>query len=153
MSLPHTPFPSHFPQQFSQSFSSFPKGACLQSNHQHLTKMTWGMLFEDPFFSPPCNFKIFLHLYHFPLSQMLRKLPHRVLLAVLSITTVLLITSWSSHCGAVAQVAVEAQVRSLAQHSGLKDLALPRLQCKSQLQLRFSPWLGNLYMPWVWPLK
>ena len=33
----------------------------------------------------------------------------------------------------MAQVNVEAQVESLAQHSGLKALALP------QLQLRFNP--------------
>ena len=37
--------------------------------------------------------------------------------------------------------------------SGLKDLALPELQCRSQLQLGFSTWPGNFHMLWVQPLK
>ena len=42
---------------------------------------------------------------------------------------------------AEAQVTADAQLPSLAQHCGLKDLALP------QLLLRFSPWLGKFHMP------
>ena len=59
-----------------------------------------------------------------------------------------------AHCiknlTAVSQVAAEAQVRFLALHSGLKDLVLPRLQCRSQLWLGFSPWPGNFHMLRVW---
>ena len=68
--------------------------------------------------------------------------------------------SRSSHCGKVgyksdcrAQVTVEALVRSLAQNSGLKDLALLQLQHMSQLWLRFSPWSENVHMLQVQPLK
>ena len=32
-------------------------------------------------------------------------------------------------------------------------LALPQLQCRSQLLFRFNSWPGNFHMPWVWPLK
>ena len=28
-----------------------------------------------------------------------------------------------------------------------------QLLCRLQLQLRFSPWLGNFHMPWVWQKK
>ena len=42
---------------------------------------------------------------------------------------------------AVAWVAAEVGVLSLAQHHDLKDLAL------LQLQLRFNPWPGNFHMP------
>ena len=35
----------------------------------------------------------------------------------------------------------------------VKDLALPQLRCKSQMRLRFSPWPGNVHMPWVGPKK
>ena len=38
-----------------------------------------------------------------------------------------------------AQVAAEVRVLFLAQCSGLKDLALPQLQCRSQLALGFNP--------------
>ena len=41
---------------------------------------------------------------------------------------------WVKNPAAVAQVTVEVQVQSPAQHSGLKDLMLP------QLRLGFSPW-------------
>ena len=41
-----------------------------------------------------------------------------------------------------AQAAAEVQVQSPAQRSGLKDLALPQLRCRSTLWLGFSPWLG-----------
>ena len=54
---------------------------------------------------------------------------------------------------AAAGVAVEVRVHSPAQHSGLKDPALPQLQRGSQLWLRFDPWPGNFPMPWVWPFK
>ena len=47
---------------------------------------------------------------------------------------------WIKNPPAVAQVAGEAQVLSLTQW--VKDLALPQLWRRSQLQLRFSPWLG-----------
>ena len=35
------------------------------------------------------------------------------------------------------------QVQSQARHSGLKDLVLPELWCKLQLQLESDPWPGN----------
>ena len=54
---------------------------------------------------------------------------------------------------AMAQVAVEAQVQSLARCSGLKDLTLPQLWCWSQLWLRFSLWPGNFHMPRAQPKK
>ena len=41
----------------------------------------------------------------------------------------------------------------MAQHSGLKGLALLQLCCRLQLHLRFNPWPGNFQMPWVQPLK
>ena len=37
--------------------------------------------------------------------------------------------------------------------SGLKDPVLPHLWHRSQLWLRFSPWLGNFHKPPVQPLK
>ena len=52
---------------------------------------------------------------------------------------------------ASALVAVAVWVRSLAQCSELKYLALLQLQCRLQLWLRFSPCPGNFHMPWVWP--
>ena len=55
---------------------------------------------------------------------------------------------WVKNLIAVAQVAAEVQVRSLAQHSELKDLALLQLQYRSQLRLRFNPWPRNFHMPW-----
>ena len=54
---------------------------------------------------------------------------------------------WVENLTAAAQVTAEAQTQSLAWHSGLKDLALPRLQ------LIFHPWPWNFHMPWVQPLK
>ena len=42
---------------------------------------------------------------------------------------------------ALALVAVEAQVQSPAQYSGLKDTALLQLWGRLQPWLRFSPWL------------
>ena len=40
------------------------------------------------------------------------------------------VAQWIKNLTAAAQVAVEAQVTSLAQCSGLKDLALPQLKCR-----------------------
>ena len=48
---------------------------------------------------------------------------------------------------ASAQVPAEVQVRSPAQGSGLKDMAL------LQLQLRFDSWPRNGHMPQVQPFK
>ena len=48
---------------------------------------------------------------------------------------------------AVAWVAVEAWVRSPAQYSGLRDVAL------LQLWLSFNRWPGNSHILWVQPLK
>ena len=61
-------------------------------------------------------------------------------------------TQWVKNLTAVAQVDVDAWVRSLAWSNGLKDLVLQQLlhlQCRWQLQLRFSPWPGNFHMPWA----
>ena len=54
---------------------------------------------------------------------------------------------WVKSPTAVARVAVEAQVRSPAWYSQLKEAALP------QLQLGFNPWLGNVHVPQVRPRK
>ena len=54
---------------------------------------------------------------------------------------------WAKNLTAVAGVAVEVRVPSLAQLSGLKDLAL------LQLWLSFNPWPGNFHVSWVWPLR
>ena len=57
----------------------------------------------------------------------------------------------SPHCGAgenpnaVAWVAEEVQVQSMAQHSRLQDLVLLQLQRRSQLWLGFR----NFYMSWL----
>ena len=66
----------------------------------------------------------------------------------------------SSHCSnavknltAAAWVAVEAQVRPPAQHSGLKDPALLHLWHRSQMWLRFSSWPRNFCLLQVRPLK
>ena len=61
-----------------------------------------------------------------------------------SIDRVPAVEQWVKNLTAAAQVPVEAQVRSLARHSGLKDLALPELW---QLQLGFNPWPRNFHMP------
>ena len=60
---------------------------------------------------------------------------------------------WVNSSTAAAPVTVEVQVQSLATQSGLKDLMLPQLWCRSQLWLRFNPWSGNFHMPRVWPWK
>ena len=54
-------------------------------------------------------------------------------------------TQWVKNLTAVAGFAVEVRAGSLAQGSGLKDLALP------QLWLGFNPWPGNFHMPQVQP--
>ena len=61
------------------------------------------------------------------------------------------VVQWVKNPTAADQVAVEAWVPSPAQHSRLKDLALPKLLRKLQLQLSFSPWPGNFHMPRVQP--
>ena len=55
---------------------------------------------------------------------------------------------WVKNLIAVAQVAMEAQVQSLAPHCGLKDPTLMQLQLKSQLWLRFNPCPKNFHMLW-----
>ena len=54
------------------------------------------------------------------------------------------VACWVKNLPAVAPVTVEAQVSSLARLSGLKDPALPRLWCRSQLWLGFNPWAQEL---------
>ena len=63
------------------------------------------------------------------------------------------VAKWVKNLTAGLQFTVEVRVQSLAQDSGLKDLLLPQLQCKSQLWLRFHLWLGNFHILWVQPLK
>ena len=66
---------------------------------------------------------------------------------------------WVMNPTAVAWVTAEVRVRSLAWHSGLKDLALSQLQCRLKLWLRFNPWprlqLWLRFNPWprVQPFK
>ena len=60
---------------------------------------------------------------------------------------------WVKNLMAAAEVAMEAQVQSSVWGSRLKDLALVQLWCSLQLWLVFSPWLGNVHMLQVWPLK
>ena len=52
------------------------------------------------------------------------------------------VVQWVKNPTAMARVAVEMQVWSLAGHSGLKDPALPQLQCRAQLQL--GAWIQPL---------
>ena len=49
-----------------------------------------------------------------------------------------------------AQVTVKVWVTSQVLFSEVKDLALPQLWHRFQLQLGFSPWPGNFHMPKVW---
>ena len=53
---------------------------------------------------------------------------------------ILAVVQWVKNPTAAAQVTVEMQVQSLAQHSGLKGQAL------LQLKLGFNPWPRNFYM-------
>ena len=63
------------------------------------------------------------------------------------------VAQWVKNLTAAAQVAVEARVRSLAWHDGLKDLVFLQLQGQWQLWLRFTSWPGNFHIPWVQPFK
>ena len=63
------------------------------------------------------------------------------------------VAQWIRNPTAVAQVTVEVQFLSLVQSSGLGDLALPQLWHGSQLWFGFNPWLGNVHVPGVQPLK
>lgn len=63
------------------------------------------------------------------------------------------VVHWVKNLTVSTQVTAEVQVPSLAWGSGLKDLAFPQLWLRLQLQVRFSPWPGNILMPWVWPQK
>ena len=60
---------------------------------------------------------------------------------------------WAKNPNVAALITAEVPFQPLAQYSGLKDRALPRLWCRLQLQLRFNPWPRNFHMLWVWPLK
>ena len=60
---------------------------------------------------------------------------------------------WVNNLTTAARVAAEGQVPSPARCSALKDLVLPQLGCRSQLQLRFNPWPRNIHMLWVRPWK
>ena len=58
---------------------------------------------------------------------------------------------WVKNLTAAAWADAEAQVRSPAQCTGLKDLVLLQLHHRLQLRLEFSPWPGNFHMPQVHP--
>ena len=47
----------------------------------------------------------------------------------------------------------KAKIGVPAMAQWLKDLTLKQLWRTQQLQLGFSPWPGNVHMPWVWPKK
>ena len=53
---------------------------------------------------------------------------------------------WVKDLTAMAQVAAEARVQSLAQCSELTAPALPQLQYRSQLQLGLNPWSGTFHI-------
>ena len=56
------------------------------------------------------------------------------------------VITWSSCCGTKGSQCLcsdRIQVQSPAQDSGLKDLSLPQLRQRSQLQLGSDPCLGN----------
>ena len=61
------------------------------------------------------------------------------------------VVQWVKNLTAVAQVAVETQVQSPAQHCGLKDQELQHLLRRSQLQLGFDPWPRKFHLLWVQP--
>ena len=46
---------------------------------------------------------------------------------------------WVKNLSAMSGIVAEGQVQSPAQHSGLRDLVLPHLQCRLKLQLEFNP--------------
>ena len=58
---------------------------------------------------------------------------------------------WVKNLTAVARVAAEVRVQSLAWCSGEKDLAALQLWRRSQLWLGFHPWPGNFHMLKMWP--
>ena len=60
---------------------------------------------------------------------------------------------WVKNMTAVAGVAAEARAQSPAQHSGIKNLALPQSQHRSQMKFRFGPWPSKFHVLQVWPLK
>ena len=49
---------------------------------------------------------------------------------------------WVKNLAAAAWEATQLCIQSPVQHSELKNLVLPQLQCRSQLQLKFNPWTG-----------
>lgn len=58
---------------------------------------------------------------------------------------------WVENLTAVSWVAQEAQVSFPARDSAGRDVVLLQLWCpRSQLQLKFSPWRGNVHVPPVW---
>ena len=59
------------------------------------------------------------------------------------------VVQWVKNLTAVSRVPVEVQAQTLARSSGLKDLLLLQLLHRSQLWLRFHPWLGNFSTLWV----
>ena len=58
---------------------------------------------------------------------------------------------WVKNPTAVALVSAEAQVWSPAPQSGLKDVSLLQVRCRSQLWLRFNPRSRNWHVPQVQP--
>ena len=60
---------------------------------------------------------------------------------------------WVKNPPVLTQVAPEAQVQSLAGHSGLKDPVLQQLWQRLQLWLGFSTWPREFHMPWLQPLN
>ena len=54
---------------------------------------------------------------------------------------------WVKNVTMVVYISEEVWVLPLARCSGLKDPALPQLQHRLQLQLRFNPWPWNFHMP------
>ena len=58
---------------------------------------------------------------------------------------VLPLVQWVKNPTTADQVTVEVQVQHLAWCIGLKVPALPQV-CRSQLWLRFNPWLKNFHM-------
>ena len=60
---------------------------------------------------------------------------------------------WVKNPTAVAWVTAEAWVQSPAQGRGLKDQVLLQLWHRSQMWLKFIPWLGNFHVLWAWLCK
>ena len=63
------------------------------------------------------------------------------------------VVQWVKNLTVMAWVAAEAQVQYPAWHSGLKDLAMPKLQHRLKLWLGFNSWPGKFHVPKVWLLK